>query len=736
MESSQVEKNNFAILYVEDEPETRGLIAKALAEEYPDFSFYIATDGAEGLELFRMHRPELVITDMRMPVMDGLRLAGDIKAIDSETDIIALTAYSDTSFLLSAIEVGFSHYVLKPIDFNKLFAAIEKSLHVLSLKRQVNEQNEQIRQFAAELEKRVEDRTSQLEASRNEVEKRNMKLQELTSELKGSRDRYWNLYNWSPLGYLSLDEQFTIREINITGAKILGSRRAPLLGSPIAQYLSPENMALLADSFRECRQAKHAVTELRIVIQETKHLYVQLHCVPYTPPGGKVKLYRIAIIDVTNLKEAEAKLHRLNRLYAMLSATGKAIVHAAGQKDLFQEVCRIAVEEGGFAQACIGLIDAEGREVHPVASCADGPKHERQPFTCFAEKLDEICPVTTAIRENSYFVINDCLNDPAAGYSRRIAETFGFRSTAAFSLQVEGKVVGALNIFSREVGYFDQQMIDLLNQMARDISFALESMEKGLRAREAEEALLRETVEKLAALQELRKRDQMLIQQSHFAAMGEFMSTVAHHWRQPLNSLGLLVQGLSFRSKKDGLTQELLDDTTANAMQMIGSLSRTIDNFGYYFKSGEERTVFNAKEVMERAFALIEGSITEQRVNLGVVMEGDVPIEGVQREFFQVLLNILMNAVDISLERKVTEPKIIVRMFREGGKSVITLADNAGGIPEEIIGRIFEPYFTTKKTSHGSGVGLYMAKIVIERNMNGVLSVRNIGDGAEFRIEI
>ena len=151
----EVVQRSFSILYVEDEPDTREIIGRAIASDYPDLSLYSAADGAEGLELFKRHRPELVITDIRMPVMDGIRMAGEIQAIDPEVEIIALTAYSDTTFMLSAIEVGFNHYILKPLDLDKLFEAVEKSLRTIGLKRQVFEQHEQLSIVAAELQKRV-----------------------------------------------------------------------------------------------------------------------------------------------------------------------------------------------------------------------------------------------------------------------------------------------------------------------------------------------------------------------------------------------------------------------------------------------------------------------------------------------------------------------------------------------------------------------------------------------------
>lgn len=115
-----------ALLYVEDEAETRELIAEALKAYYPGLKLLTAANGAEGLQLFLEARPQLVLTDIRMPVMDGLQMAAGIKAIDPEVHIIALTAYNDTSFLSAAADIGFSDYLLKPIDYVLLFASTDK----------------------------------------------------------------------------------------------------------------------------------------------------------------------------------------------------------------------------------------------------------------------------------------------------------------------------------------------------------------------------------------------------------------------------------------------------------------------------------------------------------------------------------------------------------------------------------------------------------------------------------
>jgi len=136
--------SGIALLYVEDEADARNMVSKMLAMNYPKLKLYAADNGAVGLELYREHEPEIVMTDINMPVMDGIRMSREIKAINPEARIIAVTAHSDTSYLLNAIEIGVHHYVLKPINYEELFSVIDKILEQIVLKRLVGEQNRRI----------------------------------------------------------------------------------------------------------------------------------------------------------------------------------------------------------------------------------------------------------------------------------------------------------------------------------------------------------------------------------------------------------------------------------------------------------------------------------------------------------------------------------------------------------------------------------------------------------------
>ena len=144
--------DGYSLLYLEDETEARELMGRMLARKYPGMELHIGKNGAEGLALYQAHRPDIVVTDIRMPVMDGIRMATEIKALEPDAFIIAVTAHSDTPYLLNAIEIGISNYVLKPIDYKKLFAAIDRCVGSLELKRQVELQNQRIRKLSRAVE--------------------------------------------------------------------------------------------------------------------------------------------------------------------------------------------------------------------------------------------------------------------------------------------------------------------------------------------------------------------------------------------------------------------------------------------------------------------------------------------------------------------------------------------------------------------------------------------------------
>jgi PAS domain S-box-containing protein len=258
--------------------------------------------------------------------------------------------------------------------------------------------------------------------------------------------------------------------------------------------------------------------------------------------------------------------------------------------------------------------------------------------------------------------------------------------------------------------------------------------------KQAEEALkkLNEELEKRVAERtaELREKDQILLLQSRQAAMGEMIGNIAHQWRQPLNVLGMTIQQLLLFYDLCEFNREFLEKNVLQSMELIRHMSKTIDDFRNYFRPDKEKVAFKVNGAIANTLFLIAESFKNQKIAIEVIAREDPVIFGYQNEFAQVLLNILNNARDILTERGIGDPRVTITVCSEGDRAVVTVADNGGGVPEEIMERIFDPYFTTKGPQRGTGVGLYMSKSIIEKNMGGRLTVRNSADGAEFRIEV
>ena len=435
------------------------------------------------------------------------------------------------------------------------------------------------------------------------------------------------------------------------------------------------------------------------------------------------------------LREKEEMLLGLNRLYAVLSETGQAIVRISDREELFHEICRIAVEHGGFRLAWVGIKDNRNNVVEVFSSYGETAYLGGIEITIDDTQSGQ-GPTGIVLRGGSYHICNDFLNDPLTLPWQDRARKYGIRASASIALMQNEEVIGALTLYSDKENFFDSLQVELLQQMGDDISFALGNLLQERLRREAEQALQDETAERLLAMEELRQKDQLLLQQSRQAAMGEMLGNIAHQWRQPLNSLGLIVQELPIMYSLGKMNKEYLENNVQKAKQVIFHMSQTIDDFRNFFTPNKAKVFFEIGEVIQKTLSLVEGSLLSQRIKTRIVMAGESSISGYPNEFSQVLLNILLNARDAFAEKKIAEPQIEIAVATDDVATIITVTDNAGGIPEEVLGRVFEPYFTTKASDKGTGIGLYMAKTIIEKNMDGTLSVSNTPEGAAFRIEI
>ena len=236
------------------------------------------------------------------------------------------------------------------------------------------------------------------------------------------------------------------------------------------------------------------------------------------------------------------------------------------------------------------------------------------------------------------------------------------------------------------------------------------------------------------ALAELRQRDQMLIAQSRQAAMGEMIGNIAHQWRQPLNALAMVLGNINSAHQYNDLTAEYLKTAFDKGNQLIQKMSTTINDFRNFFLPDKESVSFSANSQINHALSLVEAGLNSQNIKIHLEADSEMQLTGLPNEYSQVILNLLSNAREAIKENNIPEGFIKIRLFERDGFACVSVSDNGGGIPVDVINNIFEPYFSTKEM--GTGIGLYMSKMIIERSMKGTIEVRNIDGGAEFVVSI
>ena len=277
---------------------------------------------------------------------------------------------------------------------------------------------------------------------------------------------------------------------------------------------------------------------------------------------------------------------------------------------------------------------------------------------------------------------------------------------------------GDFDIFVQSKGEDElTQVIHTFNTMAIDMKTYKHSMQ--------------ERVDK--AIEERTEQTKLLVQQSRLASMGEMIGNIAHQWRQPLNALGLLIQKLELFASRGKLTEEMLIENVQKANRIISNMSTTIDDFRDFFRPNKQMEYFDLKSVVHEVTSLLEAGLAE--ADISVTIRIDQPkceLYGFKNEFAQVIINLINNAKDAMIDKQIQHKQISIIGIQKRDRVICIVSDNAGGIPEEIIEHIFEPYYTTKEEGKGTGIGLYMSKMIVEENMHGKLSVKNNTDGAEF----
>ncbi|ACM92828.1 multi-sensor signal transduction histidine kinase [Nautilia profundicola AmH] len=239
-------------------------------------------------------------------------------------------------------------------------------------------------------------------------------------------------------------------------------------------------------------------------------------------------------------------------------------------------------------------------------------------------------------------------------------------------------------------------------------------------------------------IQKNREKEKQLILQSRMALMGELLSMIAHQWRQPLNVMSLIISQLKIDFDLGDINEKEIKKSIIKIEELIQHLSNTIDDFRKFYRREDSVQSVDLKNIIEQTLNIAKPSIENKNIKIIQDIKCKKKVKTFPNELKQVLLNIIRNAEDILKERKIQDPYIKIKVYYDYKKNlcIIDIEDNGGGIREDIIDKIFNPYFTTKDERNGTGLGLYMSKQIVEERLKGKLYAFNSEVGAVFRIEL
>lgn len=237
------------------------------------------------------------------------------------------------------------------------------------------------------------------------------------------------------------------------------------------------------------------------------------------------------------------------------------------------------------------------------------------------------------------------------------------------------------------------------------------------------------------AEQKIQAQHAKISHQKRLASMGEMVTNITHQWRQPINVLALILQKLQIKHNRQIMTESDFNDGMAKGLMLIENMSSTIDDFKNFTDPNKHKEYFTLPDVITYACTIAEAKLEQCRVNCDRDIRTEHCVYGVKNELSQVIFNLLHNAIDTLDATKPANPHVSIRAYEHDDTTFITVTDNGGGIRQDVIEKIFDPYFTTKGLL-GTGLGLYMSKMIIEVGMEGRLDVHNTVNGACFTITL
>lgn len=413
----------------------------------------------------------------------------------------------------------------------------------------------------------------------------------------------------------------------------------------------------------------------------------------------------------------------------ILKAT-RALAGEIKLNELLKKMLHMLIENAGADKGVL-LLEREGVLYARAEGCVDSSA------VIEAIPLDEAQNVPRSLvnhvsRSHEIQVLQDA-SKAGAFMSDPYFERSETKSALCSPILHQGKLAGILYLENNlATGAFTREREEIVGVLSTQAAVSLENA-RLFEDLNALNANLEKRVK--AEVAENRQKDHILIQQSRLAAMGEMVHNIAHQWRQPLTALKLTLRNLKDAVDFGDLDPEGLETMVSRSDNLITRMSSTIDEFRHFFSPKKTASDFFLGDAVRNVLAIVEEEYRHRLIQVTVHETAPICTTGFPNEYGQVLLNLLKNSRDAIVENEIPAGKIEIHLEELDGQARTRVRDNGGGIQPEVLAKIFDPYFTTKEEGKGTGIGLYLSRMIIVEHMRGEINARNVHGGVEFIVQ-